>query len=130
MEGKSLELKRKYQSLVRSLTYISMVCRPDISFQINMLQSSKPLVSHLNAGKRCIKYLLNTRFLGLKYPKTVEKYEVEAFLTLLTHLSCEDIVSRSSLIYYKKAKTSKYQFNGSGIAGLQFRNKRTRMHEN
>eukprot|EP00924_Labyrinthula_sp_SR-Ha-C_P012155 snap_masked-scaffold_26-processed-gene-4.132-mRNA-1 protein AED:1.00 eAED:1.00 QI:0/0/0/0/1/1/2/0/415 len=81
LQSKPMELKRKFQSLVGSLTYISRVCRPDIAFQTNMLaqQSSKPLISHLNAGKRVIKYLLNTKFLGLKYLKGAEKYEIEAF---------------------------------------------------
>eukprot|EP00924_Labyrinthula_sp_SR-Ha-C_P006382 maker-scaffold_57-snap-gene-0.0-mRNA-1 protein AED:0.32 eAED:0.34 QI:0/0/0/1/0/0/2/0/300 len=98
MESKQLELKRKYQSLVRFLAYINMVFRPDVSFQTNMLvqKISKPLVSHLNARKKCIKYLLNTKFLGLKYPKTAEKYEVEAF----SDASYATLVERHSVSGY------------------------------
>eukprot|EP00924_Labyrinthula_sp_SR-Ha-C_P011865 maker-scaffold_76-snap-gene-0.91-mRNA-1 protein AED:0.50 eAED:0.53 QI:0/0/0/1/0/0/2/0/198 len=108
MESKPLELKRKYQSLVGSLTYISIVCRPYISFQTNMLayQSSKPLVSHLNAAKKYIKSLLNTKFLGLKYPKTAEKYEVEAFLTPLMRLSVSGYIKKinKNAILFKTKK--------------------------
>eukprot|EP00924_Labyrinthula_sp_SR-Ha-C_P000675 augustus_masked-scaffold_7-processed-gene-0.34-mRNA-1 protein AED:1.00 eAED:1.00 QI:0/-1/0/0/-1/1/1/0/295 len=79
--SKVLEFKKKYQSLVGSITYICRVCRPDISFQTNMLAqcSNRPKMAHLNAGKRLIAYLLNTYSLGLRYKKGVSKFKAVAY---------------------------------------------------
>eukprot|EP00924_Labyrinthula_sp_SR-Ha-C_P000112 snap_masked-scaffold_39-processed-gene-1.35-mRNA-1 protein AED:1.00 eAED:1.00 QI:0/0/0/0/1/1/3/0/245 len=121
-----LDFKRKFQSLVGSITYICRVCRPDISFQTNMLAqcSNKTTVSHLNAGKRVIEYLFNTYSLGLKYKKNVTEFKVEAYSDA-SHVSLRGIysvsgyiikINGSTLLY--KTKKQRYIATGSTEAGI------------
>eukprot|EP00924_Labyrinthula_sp_SR-Ha-C_P004834 snap_masked-scaffold_1-processed-gene-13.26-mRNA-1 protein AED:0.58 eAED:0.58 QI:0/0/0/0.5/1/1/2/0/519 len=65
-DSRKLEAKIKYQSNVGSLPYIARVFRPDIAFQTNMLAqfASKPTTKHLNAAKKVVNYLLNTKKYG------------------------------------------------------------------
>eukprot|EP00924_Labyrinthula_sp_SR-Ha-C_P000148 snap_masked-scaffold_39-processed-gene-2.63-mRNA-1 protein AED:0.47 eAED:0.47 QI:0/-1/0/1/-1/1/1/0/1363 len=80
-DSRRLEFIRKYQSIVGSLTYIARVCRPDIAFQTNMLAqcASTPTIKHLNAAKKVIGYLLNTKKHGLKYSKGETRINIEGF---------------------------------------------------
>eukprot|EP00924_Labyrinthula_sp_SR-Ha-C_P013663 augustus_masked-scaffold_5-processed-gene-9.46-mRNA-1 protein AED:1.00 eAED:1.00 QI:0/-1/0/0/-1/1/1/0/295 len=79
--SKFLDMKKKFRSLVGSITYICRVCRPDISFQTNMLAqcSDKPTVAHLKSGKKIIAYLLNTYSLGLRYKKDLKDFKAVAY---------------------------------------------------
>lgn len=59
----------EYMSIVGSLLYASMVCRPDITFSVQVLsrhfQSCGP--EHLTAAKRVLKYLKGTMDKGIIY---------------------------------------------------------------
>eukprot|EP00924_Labyrinthula_sp_SR-Ha-C_P006185 snap_masked-scaffold_54-processed-gene-1.72-mRNA-1 protein AED:1.00 eAED:1.00 QI:0/-1/0/0/-1/1/1/0/232 len=107
--SKFLDMKKKFQSLVGSITYICRVYRPDISFQTNMLAqcSNKPTVAHLKAGKKIIAYLLNTYSLGLRYKKDVKDFKAVPYsdASLSGRFSMTGYiikVSESTLLYKTK----------------------------
>ena len=58
-----------YRSMVGSILYASITCRPDIAFTVKELSRFlvKPLQAHLNAARRCIMYLHETKNRGLRY---------------------------------------------------------------
>ena len=64
-----------YRSIVGSILYAPMTCRPDIAYTVKELSRflTKPLTSHLNAAKRCIMYLHDSRELGLRYTSKGEQ---------------------------------------------------------
>ena len=58
-----------YMSLVASLLYISIACRPDISFAVKELCRFmvRPGIAMVKAAKRVLRYVINTPRLGLRY---------------------------------------------------------------
>ena len=58
-----------YKEAIGSLFCLSSVSRPDISFGVNMLSRyvNHPSQQHLNAIKRIIRYLINTKHVCIKY---------------------------------------------------------------
>jgi hypothetical protein len=58
-----------YASLIGSLNYCTVATRPDIAYAVNKCAqySSKPNVTHWEAAKRIVRYLLNTREYGILY---------------------------------------------------------------
>ena len=66
--------KRKYQSAVGSLMFLSVGTRPDISFAVNTAAKfcEAPTDSHWKAVKRIFRYLKGTVDLGLLYKRDAE----------------------------------------------------------
>ena len=64
-----------YRSMVGSILYASITCRPDIAFTVKELSRFlvKPLQAHLNAARRCIMYLHETKNRGLRYSSHGER---------------------------------------------------------
>ena len=64
-----------YRSMVGSILYASITCRPDIAYTVKELSRFlvKPLQAHLNAARRCIMYLHETKNTGLIYSSTGAK---------------------------------------------------------
>lgn len=58
-----------YREVIGSLLFLSSVSRPDISFAVNLLSRyvNNPSQQHVNAVKRVIRYLINTRNVCIKY---------------------------------------------------------------
>lgn len=58
-----------YREAIGSLLFLSTVSRPDISFSVNVLSRyvNNPGQQHVNAVKRVIRYLINTKDLYIKY---------------------------------------------------------------
>lgn len=58
-----------YREAIGSLLFLSSVSRPDISFAVNVLSRyvNNPSQQHVNAVKRVIRYLINTKDLCIKY---------------------------------------------------------------
>lgn len=63
---------KSYQSLIGSLSYLSLSTRPDISYAVNQLSqfNVNPHQEHLVAAKHILKYLNSTIDLKLTYKKT------------------------------------------------------------
>ncbi|CAI7843220.1 unnamed protein product [Closterium sp. NIES-53] len=70
-EGEVLEyeLQRRFQSMVGSLMYASVNTRPDIAFSVSQLARvvSRPLLEHLDAAERLVRYCMATSRVGLQY---------------------------------------------------------------
>ncbi|TPX30042.1 DNA-directed DNA polymerase [Synchytrium microbalum] len=60
---------KRYQSVLGSLTYLSVTSRPDIAFATNLLArySHSPSKRHWNGLKQVLRYLKGTKELGLLY---------------------------------------------------------------
>lgn len=58
-----------YREAVGALLFLSSVSRPDISYAVNLVSRyvSNPGVAHVNALKRIIRYLINTKEKSIKY---------------------------------------------------------------
>ncbi|CAK1579062.1 unnamed protein product [Parnassius mnemosyne] len=58
-----------YRELIGSLLFLCSVSRPDISFAVNVLSRyvNNPSQQHVNAVKRIVRYLINTKDLCIKY---------------------------------------------------------------
>ena len=56
-----------YASLIGSINYCSVATRPDYSFAMNKCAqfTSKPNITHWEAGKRIVRYLLHTKEYGI-----------------------------------------------------------------
>jgi len=69
-EGDNLVDKTLYRSMIGSLLYLT-ASRPDIMFSVCMCAryQAMPMESHLIAIKRILRYLKDTPYLGLWYPK-------------------------------------------------------------
>jgi hypothetical protein len=65
---------RLYQAMVGSIMYANGTTRPEVSFVTNQLarHASKPGKEHLTYAKKAIKYLYDTRTMGLLYKGTVK----------------------------------------------------------
>ena len=61
----------KYQSLLGGILYIQVCTRPDISYAVNQFSryAQKPTKTNLHLLKRLLRYLGDTKELGLKYTK-------------------------------------------------------------
>jgi hypothetical protein len=68
-DGKIVNQK-EYRSLIGSLLYVT-ASRPDVMFSVCMCAryQASPRESHLTAAKRILRYLKQTRDVGLWYPK-------------------------------------------------------------
>ena len=64
-----------YRSIVGSILYASITCRPDIAYTVKELSRFlvNPLQKHLNAARRCIMYLHDTKDIGLHYSSLGER---------------------------------------------------------
>ncbi|CAK1590667.1 unnamed protein product [Parnassius mnemosyne] len=58
-----------YRELIGSLLFLCSISRPDISFSVNVLSRyvNNPSQQHVNAVKRIVRYLINTKDLCIKY---------------------------------------------------------------
>ena len=67
--------QKLYQSLIGSLTFLSVCTRPDIMHSVNKLAqyNTKPHAEHLTAAKHILRYLNSTLNFKLKYFKKGEK---------------------------------------------------------
>ena len=70
-----LEDIRMYQSILGTLQYITIMCRPDIAYHVNYLarQNHNPTRRHFRLAKGAWQYLHNTARLGLKTTISAEK---------------------------------------------------------
>lgn len=68
-----------YRELIGSLMYVSLGCRPDITFAVSYLSQylDKPTESLWKAGKKVLRYLKETKSCGLYYMKG--KSGIEAY---------------------------------------------------
>jgi len=71
MQAVDPTLKKSYQSLVGSLLYKAMVCRPDIAYATGALSRvmDKPTVELMDDAKRVLRYLFGTKDMGIRYLK-------------------------------------------------------------
>ena len=65
-------MKRFYANIVGSLIYLSITCRPDITFAVNQMARGmhSPQLHHLVQMKQCLKYLNGHRHLALTYRRS------------------------------------------------------------
>jgi hypothetical protein len=63
-----------YASIVGSVNYCAVATRPDIAYAVNKCAqyTSKPNITHWEAIKRVVRYLLNTREYGIMYVRDGE----------------------------------------------------------
>ena len=80
-ESTQKQYTKTLQSLVGSLTWLSMSTRPDLSTITNMLAKyvSNPSKGHLDAGKRILRYIKGTLNKGLTF-STSNKHNLSAYL--------------------------------------------------
>jgi hypothetical protein len=71
-----------YASMVGSLMYLMITCRPDIAFAVNQLSRFvlKPSEEHRRAAQRCIAYCLRTATLGLMFTKESGESEITCYV--------------------------------------------------
>jgi hypothetical protein len=82
------EVKFPLRELVGSLLYVSVICRPDISWAVQKVArvASKPTAAGVGAAKRIVKYLKGTPNWGIHYSprnestfrETYEQFRAEA----------------------------------------------------
>jgi len=74
-------LRLQYQSLVGSLNWLAHTTRPDLSTVVSLLaqHQSNPSSGHLDAAKFVVKYLANTKSLGI-YFTSCNRPILESFL--------------------------------------------------
>ena len=70
-----------YQSLIGSLLYLTMVCRPDITYIVNYLSrfNKEPRMNLLEIAKGVLIYLRGTKDFGLQYEKK-DSFVLEAYV--------------------------------------------------
>ena len=70
-----------YLSILGSVLHINMLTRPDISFAVNSLtrHASCPGLAHAKALQRLVKYLYDTRHLGVTYYRDGQNCHPEVF---------------------------------------------------
>ena len=58
-----------FQIILGSLTWLSIMTRPDIAYATNKLSqfNHNPTPTHMLAAKRVVRYLAGTRELGIRY---------------------------------------------------------------
>lgn len=63
-----------YREAVGALLFLSSVSRPDISYAVNLVSRyvNNPDTSHVNALKRIIRYLINTKDMSIVYDSNIE----------------------------------------------------------
>jgi hypothetical protein len=74
------QLKRRYQSMIGSLLYLSNSTRPDICFAVNMCArfTANPTQAHIDAVTQIFAYVKDTTDVGLRYERpTSEGYTTE-----------------------------------------------------
>ena len=64
-------VRQEYQEMVGSLLYVAVVLRPDIAYSVGMLSRamSAPTPELLEAARDVVRYLYDTRELGLRYAR-------------------------------------------------------------
>jgi hypothetical protein len=74
-------LRLQYQSLVGSINWLAHTTRPDLSTVVSLLaqHQSNPSSGHLDAAKYVVKYLANTKTLGI-YFTSRKRSVLESFL--------------------------------------------------
>ena len=95
-----------YMSAVGGLLYISITTRPDIAYSVGVLSRfiSCPAISHVDAAKRVIRYLYETRTYGIRYCRS---NTIEGKAAAHQH---------GQLSGHYHAKKNKYGVQGSGIS--------------
>jgi len=70
-----------YRAAIGGLLYIALGTRPDILYPTILLSKfcEKPQNKHWAAIKRVLRYLKQTKDVGLRYTKTTDQIEIEAF---------------------------------------------------
>ena len=78
VDGTSSTNSIEFRSVIGALQYLSLT-RPDISFSVNKLSQfmHKPMVTHLTATKRFLRYLKHTIFHILHIKKKIKKSSFE-----------------------------------------------------
>jgi hypothetical protein len=84
--GDLLDAETPYNALIGSLLYLATSTRPDIAHAVSMLSRfiSSPRVEHWAASKSVLRYLSETKSLGLLYGDRTEG--LFAVLTLITQV--------------------------------------------
>ena len=103
-----------YASLIGSLNYCSVATRPDISFTVNKCAqfTSRPSVTHWEAAKRIVRYLMHTSEYGIRYRS--EGKGVEGYAHNLAGYTDADFAGDTS---DRKSTTGwLFNFNGSLIS--------------
>jgi hypothetical protein len=74
-------LRLNYQSLVGSLNWLAHTTRPDLSTAVSLLaqHQSNPSSGHLEAARYVVKYLANTKTLGINFTSR-KRSTLESFL--------------------------------------------------
>eukprot|EP00924_Labyrinthula_sp_SR-Ha-C_P014697 snap_masked-scaffold_85-processed-gene-0.28-mRNA-1 protein AED:0.17 eAED:0.22 QI:0/-1/0/1/-1/1/1/0/124 len=74
-----------FQSIIGTLSCVSDVCRPDLSFAVNRLAvfGSEPGIEHVRYAKKIVKFTYQTKEYGLRFMKNKKKID----LTLYTDAS-------------------------------------------
>ncbi len=74
-------LRLNYQSLVGSLNWLAHTTRPDLCTVVSLLaqHQSQPSSGHLTAARYVVKYLANTKNLGIYFTST-KRSNLESFL--------------------------------------------------
>jgi len=74
----------QYQSLVGSLNWLAHTTQPDLSTVVSFLaqHQNNPLQGHLDAAHYVVKYLVNTKHLGIYFTST-KRSSMESFLHFL-----------------------------------------------
>eukprot|EP00435_Cladocopium_sp_Y103_P054380 s860_g17.t1 len=72
------------RSVVGSLSWYSRVCRPDLAFQVNQLQSvqQRARVEDLMMANRLLNYALETKDRGVHFPSGAFEFEDAAILSI------------------------------------------------
>ena len=80
-EPRSHEDRRLYQQIVGSLNYAAHVTRLDIAHAVSQLSraTQKPRARHLDAARRCVRYLAGTANWGICYSKDAGPSFLEAW---------------------------------------------------
>ena len=83
--------KRLYQSMIRSLMYLSTVSCPDIAFAAGVVTryNANPNQSHMDAVHRIYAYIRDTLNTGLHYPKSHQNLQLVGYVDS-DHAGCED----------------------------------------
>ena len=103
-----------YASLIGSLNYCSVTTQPDISFAVNKCAqfTLRPSVTHWEAAKRIVRYLMHTSEYGIRYRS--EGKGVEGYAHNLAGYTDTDFAGDTS---DRKSTTGwLFNFNGSPIS--------------
>lgn len=80
--SKADQLVTTYRSIVGKLNHISQATRPDIAYAVAVLSKylNNPMISHLYAALRVVKYLYSTRQLCIRFQRdSHQQLELEAY---------------------------------------------------